>query len=134
MKSIIQESSSIAKAIEEAWKKADQPKEFSVKIFQEPKKNFFGFTKISAKIGFFFKDSIDNQNKYQKRDDGQVRRVSSNQSQGSSGYNTDTQGQQRRSGPGQGQQRPYRPYRQGYRKKTYGGFKPNLPPKDSDKS
>lgn len=56
MKSIIVEASSIAKAVEQGWQKAGQPKEFSVKVFQEPQKNIFGLTKESAKIGFFFDD------------------------------------------------------------------------------
>lgn len=54
MKSIIEESSSIAKAIENAWERAGNPQEFSVKVFQAPEKNFFGFTKIAAKVGIFF--------------------------------------------------------------------------------
>lgn len=54
MKSIIEEASSIAKAIEQAWQRAGKPLEFSIKVFQIPQKNFFGFTKVSAKIGIFF--------------------------------------------------------------------------------
>lgn len=54
MKSIIEEASSIAKAVEQAWERAGKPLEFSIKIFQLPQKNFFGFTKVSAKIGIFF--------------------------------------------------------------------------------
>lgn len=56
MKSVIQEGSSLAKAIEQGWIKAGKPKEFTIKIFQEAKKNFFGFTTIPAKVGIFFKD------------------------------------------------------------------------------
>ncbi len=56
MKSIIVEASSIAKAVEQGWQKAGQPKEFSIKVFQEAQKNMFGLTKESAKIGFFFDD------------------------------------------------------------------------------
>ncbi len=54
MKSVIEEGSSISKAIETGWLKAGKPKEFTVKIFQEAKKNFFGFTKVVAKVGIFF--------------------------------------------------------------------------------
>lgn len=54
MKSIIEEASSIQKAIEQAWDRAGKPLEFSIKVFQLPQKNFFGFTKVSAKIGIFF--------------------------------------------------------------------------------
>lgn len=54
MKSIIQEASSIQKAIEKAWIKADKPREFSIRILEEPVKNFLGFTKKMAKIALFF--------------------------------------------------------------------------------
>jgi hypothetical protein len=54
MKSVMQEASSIAKAIEQAWIKAGQPIEFSIKILEEPQRNFIGFTMRSAKIALFF--------------------------------------------------------------------------------
>lgn len=54
MKSIVEEASSIAKAIEQAWNRAGNPSQFSVKIFEEPRKNLFGFTVQSAKIGLIF--------------------------------------------------------------------------------
>lgn len=57
MKSIIEEASSISKAIENAWKEAQKPLEFSVRIFELPQKNLFGFTTKSAKIGIFFEES-----------------------------------------------------------------------------
>jgi len=57
MKSIIEEASSIAKAIENGWLKAGKPQEFSIKVFEEPEKNFFGLTKRSAKIGIFYNDT-----------------------------------------------------------------------------
>lgn len=57
MKSIIEEASSISKAIKNGWIKAGRPQEFSVKIFEEPEKGFLGlFTKKRAKIGIFFKE------------------------------------------------------------------------------
>jgi len=56
MKSIIEEASSISKAIENGWIRAGKPQEFSVRIFEEPEKNFFGFTKKPAKIGIFYKE------------------------------------------------------------------------------
>lgn len=58
MKSIMEEASSITKAIEKGWHKAGQPKEFTVKIFEEPQKNFIGMTIKSAKIGIFFNDHV----------------------------------------------------------------------------
>lgn len=57
MKSIIEEAPSIAKAIENGWLKAGKPQEFSIKIFEEPVKNFFGMTKRSAKVGIFYADN-----------------------------------------------------------------------------
>lgn len=54
MKSIIQEASSIAKAIEEGWTKAQKPQQFSVKILEEAEKNFLGLTRKSAKVAIFF--------------------------------------------------------------------------------
>jgi len=56
MKSIMEQASSIIKAIEKAWISADRPKEFSVKIFEKEEKNFFGITTKPAKIGIFFSD------------------------------------------------------------------------------
>lgn len=58
IKSVIEEASSLEKAIELGWIKAGKPKEFSVKIFQEPVKNFLGISKQTAKIGLFFKDAV----------------------------------------------------------------------------
>lgn len=54
MKSIMQEASSIAKAIEQGWVKAGSPTDFSVKILETPQKNFLGFTKHPAKIALYF--------------------------------------------------------------------------------
>ena len=50
----MEEASSVIKAIEKGWIKAGQPKEFSVKIFEYPQKNFLGLTKRSAKIAILF--------------------------------------------------------------------------------
>ncbi|MBY0110306.1 MAG: hypothetical protein K2X90_04300 [Candidatus Babeliaceae bacterium] len=57
MKSIIQEASSIAKAVEEGWIKAQKPQEFSVKILEEAEKNFLGLTRKSAKVAIFFDET-----------------------------------------------------------------------------
>ncbi len=56
MKSIVQEGSSIAKAIDCAWKRAEQPTEFSVRINEHPQKNMFGFTTKSAKVSLFYQE------------------------------------------------------------------------------
>jgi predicted RNA-binding protein Jag len=53
----MQEASSIAKAIEKGWEKAGRPAEFSVKIFEEPQKNFIGMTTKPAKIALFFDEA-----------------------------------------------------------------------------
>ena len=54
MKSIVEEASSVSKAIENAWKRAEQPTEFSIRIHELPEKNMFGFTTKPAKIALFF--------------------------------------------------------------------------------
>jgi hypothetical protein len=54
MKSIIHEASSIGKAIEQGWQKAGCPKEFSVRILEEPERNFIGLTIKTAKVALFF--------------------------------------------------------------------------------
>ena len=54
MKSIIQEASSLSKAIEQGWQKAGKPTMFSVKILQDANKNFIGMTTQNAKIAFYF--------------------------------------------------------------------------------
>lgn len=57
MKSLVEEASTITKAVEKAWIRAGKPAEFTVKVFEEPKHNFFGMTTKSAKIAIFFKSS-----------------------------------------------------------------------------
>lgn len=59
MKSIVEEASSIVKAIEKAWLRAGKPASFQVKVFEEPKRNFFGLTVRSAKIGLFFAEEVE---------------------------------------------------------------------------
>jgi len=59
MKSIVEEASSIVKAVEKAWLRAGKPASFQVKIFEEPQKNFFGLTVRSAKIGLFFDEKVE---------------------------------------------------------------------------
>lgn len=56
MKSLMEEASSIAKAIEQGWARAGKPKEFTVRIYEEPEKNFIGLTKKPAKVAIFFKE------------------------------------------------------------------------------
>ena len=54
MNSIVQEASSIAKAVETAWAKAGKPQKFSIRVFEEAQKNFFGITSKPAKIALLF--------------------------------------------------------------------------------
>lgn len=54
MKLIVEEASSISKAIENGWHNAEQPREFSVKILETPEKNFFGMTTKKAKVAFMY--------------------------------------------------------------------------------
>jgi len=54
MKSLIEEASSISKAIEKGWLRAGKPRNFSIKIYEESEKNFFGMTTKSAKIAIVF--------------------------------------------------------------------------------
>lgn len=54
MKSIMEEASSISKAIEQAWNRAGKPAEFTIKVLETPERNIFGLTTKSAKIALFF--------------------------------------------------------------------------------
>lgn len=56
MKSIVQEGSTISKAVESAWQAAGKPQEFTVKVLEEPIHNFIGMTTRSAKVALFFKE------------------------------------------------------------------------------
>lgn len=64
MKSIVEEASSISKAIENAWKRAEHPTEFSVRIHELPEKNMFGFTSKPAKIAIFFQEEYKKNNSH----------------------------------------------------------------------
>ena len=54
MKSIMEQAASITKAIEKAWQRSGCPRNFSVKVLEPGKKNFFGFVSSPAKIAFIF--------------------------------------------------------------------------------
>lgn len=57
MKSLMEEASSIFKAIETAWNRAGKPQEFSIKILEHPEKSFFGLNTVkSAKIALLFNE------------------------------------------------------------------------------
>lgn len=57
MKSVVVEASTVAKAIEVAWLKADRPEEFFIRVLQEHNSGFLGFGAQKAKVVFFFKNS-----------------------------------------------------------------------------
>lgn len=57
MKSVVVEASTVAKAIETAWHKAEKPEEFFVRVLQEHQSGFLGFGSQKAKIVLFFKNS-----------------------------------------------------------------------------
>ena len=68
MKSLIEESSSIAKAIEKGWERAGKPQSFEIKVFELPEKNFLGITTKYAKIGIFFSDEKQNTHSSHKKE------------------------------------------------------------------
>jgi predicted RNA-binding protein Jag len=57
MKSIVEQASSIAKAIEKGWERAGHPSNFTIKVLEQPEKNFFGLTVKSAKVALFFEEA-----------------------------------------------------------------------------
>lgn len=68
MRSVIHEAATIAKAVEEGWRKAGKPRNFSVRIFEEPVTALFGLmTKKNAKIGIFIEDRKPQQNGQQRK-------------------------------------------------------------------
>lgn len=69
MKSIMEEASSVAKAIEKGWARAGKPQEFTVKVFEEAQTSFFGlFSSKPAKIGLFFQETTTNQSMRHQKD------------------------------------------------------------------
>jgi len=58
MKSIIQEASSIEKAIKQGIEKAGNPRDFAVKVLEYPEKNFFGITTKPAKVAIYCEERV----------------------------------------------------------------------------
>lgn len=54
MKSILQEASSVFKAVEKAWDRSGMPNEFTIKILEIGDKNFFGISKKPAIISITY--------------------------------------------------------------------------------
>ncbi len=84
MKSLVEEASSVFKALEKAWEHAGKPESFSVKIFELPEKNFFGFTKKNAKVGIFFEEQQVGHVNARRNDGGHRGRRNNDQQRGSS--------------------------------------------------
>lgn len=59
MKLLMQEASSVLKAVEKAWIAAGKPREFTIKIYEESEHNFIGLTTKPAKIGIMFGHEIE---------------------------------------------------------------------------
>jgi predicted RNA-binding protein Jag len=59
MKSLIEEASTIGKAIEKAWERAGKPQSFSIKVCEKPEYGFLGMTKKYGKVVIFFEDISD---------------------------------------------------------------------------
>lgn len=57
MKSVVVEASTVAKAIEIAWIKAEKPEEYFIRVLQEHSSGFLGFGAQKAKIVLFFKNT-----------------------------------------------------------------------------
>lgn len=57
MKSVVVEGSTVAKAIELAWLKAEKPEEFFIRVLQEHSSGFLGFGGQKAKVVLFFKNN-----------------------------------------------------------------------------
>lgn len=56
MKSIVEQASTVLKAIEKGWTQAGKPSEFTVKVYEHGVRNFFGMSVEPAKICILFED------------------------------------------------------------------------------
>lgn len=56
MKSMVEEATSIAKAVENCWNRAGKPQEFTIKVLEYPEKNFLGLSKKPAKIALIYRE------------------------------------------------------------------------------
>ena len=59
MKSILQEATSVEKAVAKAWEAADSPNEFSVKILEPGQRGFLGFSSKDAIISLVYETHSD---------------------------------------------------------------------------
>lgn len=58
MKSLLQEAPSIERAISQAWESAGRPQEFSVKIHEQGKRGFLGFSSKPAVVSITYKPLV----------------------------------------------------------------------------
>ncbi len=66
---MLQEASTVLKAIDKAWQEAGKPGEFTIKVLQVEEKNFFGFVKKSAIVSILYdprKQTVADQKKDRK--------------------------------------------------------------------
>jgi predicted RNA-binding protein Jag len=54
MKSMLQEASSVTRAIERAWIESGRPTEFTIKVLEEGERNFLGFAKKPAIVSITY--------------------------------------------------------------------------------
>lgn len=107
MKSIVQEGSTISKAVESAWQAAGKPKEFTVKVLETPEHNFIGMTTRSAKVALFFKQAISRPDRSSRFDRSSSRPTrQKRQPRETRAPRRDTEGPRRKAQPQSDQERP----------------------------
>ncbi len=107
MKSIVQEGSTISKAVESAWQAAGKPKEFTVKVLETPEHNFIGMTTRSAKVALFFKQAISRPERSARFDRSSSRPTrQKRQPRETRAPHRDTEGPRRKAQPQRDQERP----------------------------
>lgn len=115
MKSVVQEASTLGKAIEQGWKAAGEPREFSIKVLETPQHNFLGFTTKSAKIAIVFEESAPREGYQRERRDTRDRdqRPRDSRRDGRDNRERDTRSRDGRSRDTSSRtdSRPERPYR-----------------------
>ncbi|MFA5074651.1 MAG: hypothetical protein WC436_00945 [Candidatus Babeliales bacterium] len=73
MKLMLQEASSVIKAIEKVWENSGKPQEFSIKILEFGEKNFLGMTKKSAVVSISYDPK--KQPKLEEKEENRIKEV-----------------------------------------------------------
>jgi len=113
MRSILQEASSIPKAIEKAWTEAGMPNEFTIKVFDAGEKNFLGFTKRPSVVSIVFdprkvaQQTAGDNWKFEREDRSESLRQSHDNRRNDRYNNNGRQGGYRRQSEGNNYRRPY---------------------------